>query len=480
MIGQGRRLWTVAATLTLIVSLTACGGDDGGGTPPPGTGDSTPPTVSATSPANGAIGVAVNAALTATFSEQMNPATITTATFTVKDAVNNPVTGAVSYHGTTATFTPSANLASVMTYTATITTGVKDLAGNALTSNYTWSFTSGTAPDTTPPTVSATTPTNGATRVPVKTTVSTTFSEVMDAATITGATFTLKDAKGSPVTGTVSYVGTTATFSPTTNLAVTTTYTATITTGVKDLAGNALTGDYSWTFTTGTIVFAIRLGGPLPHSVYTFDTSSPNNLTLLGSGTIPFSNYALGFDATGDTLYAMEPGGRLGTIDKSTGAYTLLGRVSGILSNHNVLGLATDPTTGTIYIVSDNGFTGVAALYTLNPNTLSATLIGTQSVAKNLVELAFDLSGNLYSMSLDTDSLYEINKLDAQPTLIGALGQDITSQQGMVFDQSTGVLYGIIGGNVAYAFGTINMATGAFTAIVTTGDVRKMAIEPMP
>ncbi|MFO0698579.1 MAG: Ig-like domain-containing protein [Nitrospira sp.] len=480
MIGPVRKFWTVAATLTFIISLTACGGDDGGGAPPPQTGDSTPPTVSATNPANGATNVAVNVALTVAFSEQMNPATIAIATFAVKDAANNPVIGTVGYSGTSTTFTPSGNLASLTSYTATIATGVTDLAGNHLISAYSWSFTTGTAPDTTPPTVIATTPANGATGVATNTTVTATFSEVMDATTITATTFTVKDAKGNPVTGTVSYVGAQATFTPPTTLAISTAYTAAITTGVKDLGGNALTGDYPWTFTTtGTNVFAIRLG-PLPHSVYTFNTSSPNNLTLLGSGTIPFSNYALGFDATGDTLYAMEPGGRLGTIDKSTGAYTLLGRVSGILSNHNVLGLATDPTTDTIYIVSDNGFTGVAALYTLNPNTLSATLIGTQSVAKNLVELAFDLSGNLYSMSLDTDSLYKINKLDAQPTLIGALGQDIISQQGMVFDQSTGVLYGIIGGNVAYAFGTINMATGAFTAIVTTGDVRKMAIEPMP
>lgn len=172
----------------------------------------------------------------------------------------------------------------------------------------------------------------------------------------------------------------------------------------------------------------------------------------------------------------------LGTIDKSTGTYTQLGSVSGILANHNVDGLATDPTTGTIYIVSSDGFTGSSALYTLDPATRIATLIGTQSAAKYLVELAFDLSGNLYTTSLDTDSLYKFDKLNGQVTLIGALGLDIIGQQGMAYDQSTGILYGIIGNRdlANYAFGTINMTTGVFTASDSTAGARKIAIAPVP
>ena len=48
----------------------------------------------------------------------------------------------VTYTGLTATFTPGVNLAYGTVYTATITTGVKDLAGNALATNYSWNFTS--------------------------------------------------------------------------------------------------------------------------------------------------------------------------------------------------------------------------------------------------------------------------------------------------------------------------------------------------
>jgi len=202
--------------------------------------DTTSPTISSTSPANVATGVAVNAAITATFSESMLAGTISTATFTVTG-----VAGTVSLNGTTATFTPSSDLAYSMTYTATITTGVKDLAGNSMAADYTWSFTTGSAPDTTPPTISSISPTNGATGVATNAAITATFSETMLAGTISTATFTVTG-----VAGTVGLNGTTATFTPSSDLAYSMTYTATITTGVKDLAGNSMAADYTWSFTT--------------------------------------------------------------------------------------------------------------------------------------------------------------------------------------------------------------------------------------
>jgi hypothetical protein len=112
-----------------------------GGAPP---ADTTPPSVTSINPAGNATGVSVSTSITATFSEAMDSSTITTSTFTVSG-----VSGTVTYSGNTATFTPSGNLAYNTTYTATITTGVRDLAGNAMASNYTWSFT--TASGTEPP-----------------------------------------------------------------------------------------------------------------------------------------------------------------------------------------------------------------------------------------------------------------------------------------------------------------------------------------
>lgn len=104
-------------------------------------GDTIPPTVISTSPSNNEQDVTVNRTINATFSEPMDTSTITSGTFLVEDNNNNSVSGTVSYSGTTATFTPSVILAKATRYTVTITTGVKDVAGNAMVSEYTWKFT---------------------------------------------------------------------------------------------------------------------------------------------------------------------------------------------------------------------------------------------------------------------------------------------------------------------------------------------------
>jgi hypothetical protein len=224
--------------------------------------DTTAPTVSSTIPANAATGVAINSAMTVTFSEAMDPLTVTTVTFTLQQGTT-PVAGAVTYAGVTATFTPDVDLAASTNYTATITTGTKDLAGNALASNYVWSFTTGVAPDTTAPTVISTIPANAATGVVINSVITAIFSEAMDPLTVTTATFTLQQGT-TPVAGMVTNVGVTATFMPVANLAPSTTYTATITTGAKDLAGNALASNYVWSFTINTPSGGGGGGGELP------------------------------------------------------------------------------------------------------------------------------------------------------------------------------------------------------------------------
>src|SRR5439155_13604898 len=100
--------------------------------------------------------------IAAAFSEAMDPLTITPGTFTLKQGTT-AVAGTVSYAGVTATFTPASALAPLTKYTVTVTTGARDLAGNALASNFVWSFTTGATPHTIAPTVSFTVATNAAT-----------------------------------------------------------------------------------------------------------------------------------------------------------------------------------------------------------------------------------------------------------------------------------------------------------------------------
>lgn len=102
--------------------------------------DTTPPSVIFTSPASNATGISVNTVITAQFSESLDSSTVNASTFSV-----NGIAGTVAYAGTTAMFTPSGTLEYDTAYAVTITTGVRDNAGNAMASDYVWSFTTGSS-----------------------------------------------------------------------------------------------------------------------------------------------------------------------------------------------------------------------------------------------------------------------------------------------------------------------------------------------
>src|SRR5262249_4276509 len=94
----------------------------------------------------GATGVDPAAVVTVTFTEAMDPTTINSSTFLLLDGSNNPVAASVSYSSATftATLTPASSLSTLTTYTAVVkggATGVKDAAGNAMTADFRWSFT---------------------------------------------------------------------------------------------------------------------------------------------------------------------------------------------------------------------------------------------------------------------------------------------------------------------------------------------------
>jgi len=293
--------------LLLVALVAGCGGG-GGGAPILGGGGAPAPLTAATYvnlikprvtvtipattiPGPTLIGAPANAAITATFTKDMAPASITAASFTVTDAggVTVPGVNTVSYDvaSRTAIFTHGTALLVGPTYTATITTAATDLVGNPLAgnqaalpaaSNYVWTFTV-SASDLIAPTVILENPANAATGVAINSTVNATFSKDMNPATICGAasltatcpvaTFTVVNttAGGTAVAGAVSYVAGSriATFTPTATLPANSLFTATITAGAKDLAGNALVAGAvpnPWTFTTGTGLApgAINLG----------------------------------------------------------------------------------------------------------------------------------------------------------------------------------------------------------------------------
>ena len=256
--------------------------------------DTTPPTVTSVSPPEGAATVATNTAIQVAFSEPMNPTTINTTTVSLKNTATSAVIPAtVVYNAGTnsATLTPSGPLSNATQYTVTVTTGVKDVAGNAMTTQFVSNFTTAPVPDTTAPTIITRSPAGGAPGVATNAVVTIQFSEPMDQTTINTTNIKLSVTSSSAaVTGTVTYnAGTnTATFTPSAALANNTGYTVTVTTGVKDLAGNPLAAQSVTTFTTVADTTA-------PTILSTSPTDNATNVAVSSVVTVTFSE---GMDGT--------------------------------------------------------------------------------------------------------------------------------------------------------------------------------------
>ncbi|MBC7919059.1 MAG: Ig-like domain-containing protein, partial [Rhodoferax sp.] len=277
------------------------------------TPDTIRPRVTLTSPATTipgpTAGAPTNTAITAVFSEDMAPATITAAgTFTVTCVAPcvSP-TGTVSYSvgSRTAVFAPAAALTAGATYTATITIAATDLAspGNALAgnqsplpaaSNYVWTFIAAAPAPAGNVSVLSTVPVAGAPGVCTNATVDATFDVPsglrMDPATVNAANFTLTGPAPGLVPVTAATVvldaatGRIATFTPSVALTAGNTYTALVrggAVGVKDLAipSNAMGADFTWTF---TVVNCVAPTAPTLNSAATFGIMATAATTSTG------------------------------------------------------------------------------------------------------------------------------------------------------------------------------------------------------
>jgi hypothetical protein len=242
--------------------------------------DRTAPTVTATNPGAGATNVARDAAVSATFSEELASSSVTSSTFTLTPAGGAAIAGTVALvtGNTTATFTPSSPLAFGTTYTARLTTGVTDVAGNALPQAHTWTFTTVA---NAAPTVTATTPAAGASNVARNTTITATFSEPIAPASVTATTFQVSPAQGAAITGTLAVNGAVVTFTPAAPLLFDTTYNVVLSTGITDVDGASLASAHTWSFRT------LVNAAPSANAGTSQDVNRGEQVSLSGSATDP-------------------------------------------------------------------------------------------------------------------------------------------------------------------------------------------------
>jgi hypothetical protein len=223
--------------------------------------DTTGPEIASTFPAADATYVDLSASIIIVFDEPLSPATIPEQAIVVKSNDDTPVPGRVDYDPDTYTirFTPAGEngFDPEITYAATLQSydnannTITDFAGNPLSDEITWQFTTRREDDFTPPQVIATSPAHLATDIDRQVSISAVFSEPMDLESLTDSVFQISSDDGA-VSGQITYYDQSRklTIIPDSDLNSATLYTAIISTGAKDLAQNAIKEHYVWQFCT--------------------------------------------------------------------------------------------------------------------------------------------------------------------------------------------------------------------------------------
>jgi hypothetical protein len=245
------RLIFLAALLLLIFVAGCSGGTNQNGA-------ATRPTVVSAIPPSSATGACPNTLVTVTFSKAMKASSINSTSYTLSGPGSVLVPGQVTYNAAshTAIFTPSATLALNTVYTATLTTAAVDLSGNALASDMVSSFTTGsTICQPGPPIGISVGPPDGTNGICPNTVAVATFGTAMNPVTINATTFTLTGPGAASVAGQVTYDAPSraAIFTPSSPLALSSSYDATLKTGAQDLFGNPTATPFGWTFITAAV-----------------------------------------------------------------------------------------------------------------------------------------------------------------------------------------------------------------------------------
>jgi RHS repeat-associated protein len=307
--------------------------------------DTNGPQMLGMSPADSATSVPLNALIVLEFSDPLNA--ISVAQGLQIEANGQPVAGGIALANSNQqiTFTPPGGLTANTTYSVATTTQLTDIGGVALANPGTFSFTTGSATDTTTPSVTSVSPSNAQTGVPVNGVVQLQFSKPVDPWTVTSTTFEVTFATGVPIPGTVSVspTGQMATFTPNAQLDSFTTYYVQATGGIADVEGHPLSS-FGSNFTTGV---ATNTSAPTVQLVSPENgaTNVPANVRIDLTMSAPLSAPSVGSNAVvvssaGTTV--------AGTVSLNSNGTTLSFIPAGLLAS------------STTYMVTAGGFSDQA------------------------------------------------------------------------------------------------------------------------
>ncbi|MBI3802338.1 MAG: Ig-like domain-containing protein [Nitrospirae bacterium] len=348
-----RSYWTNFFTLIFIgLLLLGCG--SGGSSqsspapnPPPPSSDATPPQLVTRSPAPAEKGVSPNAPVRIAFDEPINSSNLADhvrLTFSEDSAVS------IDVHCDTPcreiTLTPQSPLLFNTPYMVTIDQ-VADLAGNALPTPISWTFTTTSAPppvgDTTPPTLKSVLPANNAAGVNQDALITLTFDEGINSDSLSDQILLTLDGDSTPVAGTITCDSSCmiVTFSPNVQLRLNSLYHLRVTDEITDLAKNRLTQAYSGQFVTratplpASSPWIKEMGNRFNQNLFGADAVSNHAWAVGEHGLIVTtsdagSNWALQESGTSQSLYG------IAFVDAQTG-FAVGGEPSGTNTFANVI-----------------------------------------------------------------------------------------------------------------------------------------------
>ena len=225
-----------------------------------------------------------------------------------------PVGGSVqlSNDGLSVTFAPAQQLLATTAYSIQVN-GVRDVAGNQMTTAFQSSFTTGTASDITQPVVIQTSPANGATGVPTNVAFTLQFSKRIDPSTLDAQSFTIQDSvSGLNATGTVQVDGSglTAAFIADPPLGVGRTFFVRLNAArIRDTFGNSLTGSTFFSFTT-----AFSPDSDVPHLIGTSPLNGDANVPTNSVIVLEFNEPLNGVNVAGNVQVSAAGNGVAGSI----------------------------------------------------------------------------------------------------------------------------------------------------------------------
>lgn len=226
------------------------------------------------------------------------------------------------------------------------------------------------------------------------------------------------------------------------------------------------------------------VGESVPIGLYSFTVDDFPGAVRVGEAEGTANVHGLDFNPALTRLYGAQflpgIGSRLGVLDGETGAFRQPISILGI-GLDQVTGLTIDPVNGvgwlsTVDILTNNPQLTEARLWRFFLPSATAEFVAPQLVGRLLgdaadpvfVDIAMNCDGELYGHNISDDSIYRIDTEDAEATLVGSHGLPANFAQGMDFDNTDGSLYAwIYTGNGSNSFGTIDLATGAFSPLAT-------------